>query len=262
MRDAEAGESEDLLLGGRVRLRQPLAGYRAAIDPVLLAAAVDARPGSLVLDAGLGAGAAALCLLARRPDLLLIGIELDDQLCALARANAAANGVADRLQVRRGSLDAVAKAMAAAGETVDAVVSNPPYLSAEQADPSPEPGRQRANVEGLALADWIAACVRPLRSKGALTLVHRADRLDETIVALRSARCGEIAVLPLWPREGAEARRVLIRARKGVAGPARLLPGLVLHQADGSFTTAADAILRDAAAIGWKGSTLPPDSPT
>jgi tRNA1(Val) A37 N6-methylase TrmN6 len=260
--EGESGESEDLLLGGRVRLRQPRDGYRAAIDPVLLAAAVDVRPGSTVLDAGLGAGAAALCLLARRPDLRVVGIELDEGLCALARSNAAANGVTDRLEVRCGPIETLARAAAGAGESVDAVITNPPYLSAGQADPSPVAGRRQANVEGIALADWVAACVRPLKAKGALTLVHRADRLDDAILALRRAGCGEIAVLPLWPRAATEARRVLLRARKGIAGPVRLLPGLLLHQADGRYTAAAEAILRDGSAIGWKSSTSAPDSPT
>jgi tRNA1(Val) A37 N6-methylase TrmN6 len=37
---------------------------------------------------------------------------------------------------------------------------------------------------------------------------------------------------------------VIIRARKGLASPLRLLPGLVLHQADGAYTAAAEKILR------------------
>lgn len=259
---ADTATSEDRLLGGRVILRQPRGGYRAAIDPVLAAAAVDARAGATVLDAGLGAGAIALCLLARRPDLRVVGIEADADACTLARANAAANGVAERLAVRCGLLAAETAAMAAAGETVDAVVTNPPYLEARRADASPSPGRRRANVEAMPLAGWIAACARPLRPKGALVMVHRADRLDDAIAALRGAGLGEIAVLPLWPKADTEARRVLLRARKGVAGAARLLPGLVLHEADGRYTAAAEAVLRHAAAIGWKGSTSPPDFPT
>ena len=52
------GFSDDRLLGGRVRLKQPKAGYRAAIDPVLLAAAVPTGADETVLDVGTGAGAA------------------------------------------------------------------------------------------------------------------------------------------------------------------------------------------------------------
>ena len=46
--------SEDKLLGGRVRLRQPIRGYRVAIDSILLASAVPAKRGSRVLDLGAG----------------------------------------------------------------------------------------------------------------------------------------------------------------------------------------------------------------
>ena len=258
---AETAVTQDRLLGGRVLLRQPRDGYRAAIDPVLLAAAVDVRRGGLVLDAGLGAGAAALCLLARRPDVRVIGIEADAAAAALARENAAANGVADRLEVRCATLATGRRDMAAEGLAADAVMTNPPFLAPGAADPSPHPGRRRANVESADLDAWIADCARMLKAKGALTLVHRADRLDDAVVALRHAGLGEVAVLPLWPKPGVPARRVLLRARKGVAGAARLLPGLTLHAPGGGYTAETEAVLRDAASIGWKGSTSPPEAP-
>lgn len=247
--------TDDRLLGGRVLLRQPRDGYRAALDPVLLAAAVDVKRGGVVLDAGLGAGAAALCLLARRPDVRVVGIESDAAACALATANAAANGVADRLAVHHRDLAAGRRALGMGRIVVDAAMTNPPFLAAGAADPSPDAGRRRANLESVGLAEWIADCTGPLRAKGALTLIHRADRLDDAIVALRGAGLGEIAVLPLWPKADVPARRVLLRARKGVAGMARLLPGLILHGSDGGFTPAAGAVLRDAMVIDWKGST-------
>ncbi|MEZ5667531.1 MAG: methyltransferase [Alphaproteobacteria bacterium] len=254
--------TDDRLLGGRVSLRQPRRGYRAAIDPVLLAAAVDARRGATLLDAGLGTGAAALCLLARRPDLRVIGIEADPAACALAEDNARANGVADRLQVRCAELDAATRAMAAAGEAVAGVLTNPPYLPAGWADPPAVAGRRAAHVEGLDLAAWTAACARTLRRRGALTLIHRADRLDDAVAALAGAGFGEIAVLPLWPKPGADAGRVILRARHGIRAGARLLSGLVLHRPDGTYTDEAQAILRDAAAIVWKGSTSPAEAPS
>ncbi|MEL6264223.1 MAG: methyltransferase, partial [Pseudomonadota bacterium] len=61
--------THDRLLGGRVGLTQPRQGYRAATDPVLLAAAVPAAAGETVLELGIGAGAAVLCLAARVPGL-------------------------------------------------------------------------------------------------------------------------------------------------------------------------------------------------
>ena len=73
--------------------------------------------------------------------------------------------------------------------------------------------------------------------------------LDAAAAAIREAGFGAMELLPLWPRGGIAAKRVLLRARKGARGPAKILPGLVLHEADGRFTEAAEAILRDAAPI-------------
>jgi tRNA1(Val) A37 N6-methylase TrmN6 len=56
---------------------------------------------------------------------------------------------------------------------------------------------------------------------------------------------GGITIFPLWPARDRPARRVLLRARKSSAEPAALLPGLVLHGADGRFTPEAEAVLRD-----------------
>lgn len=239
----EDADSEDALLGGRVRLRQPRDGYRAAIDPVLLAAAVPLRAGDRVLDLGCGAGAVFLCLAARQPELAITAVERDPAVAALARGNAALNGFADRVEVVEADVAALPAAWGRGG--FDHVVSNPPYLPPERADPSLRPGRAAAGVEaGSDLADWVACARRCLRHKGRLTLVHRADRLGELLAALDGF--GEVVVFPLWPRPGRDAARVIVTARKGLRTPLRLAPGLVLHADDGGYTEAADAALRGA----------------
>lgn len=238
----------DPLLGGRVRLYQPSRGYRAAIDPVLLAAAVGAAPGERVLDAGCGTGAAALCLAARLPEVAIVGIERDAEALRLARASVEVAGFAARIRLVEGDLAATPTALR--GETFAWVMSNPPFLEPGRARAPAEPGRAAARIESVDLPRWIAACLARLAPGGRLVLVHRADRLPELLAALRE-RSGEITVFPLWPREGEPARRVLVRARKGRRGPARLLPGLVLHRPDGFYTEAAEAVLRGARPIPW-----------
>jgi len=239
--------TEDHLLGGRVRLRQPEAGYRAAIDPVLLAAAVPARPGDSVLDLGCGAGAAALALAARVPEASVTGLERDPDLIALCAANIALNEMAGRLRALVGDVAAPPADLAAG--TFDHAMANPPFLEAGTADPSPDAGRRAANIEGTAdLSDWIAAALAAVRRKGTVTFIHRADRLDDLVAGLHGP-AGGITILPLWPRAGAPAKRVIVAARKGVKSPARLLPGLVLHDAGGAYTAAAEAVLRDGAAL-------------
>lgn len=239
--------TEDAFLGGRLRLRQPAAGYRAAIDPVLLAAAVPAAAGERVADLGCGVAAAGLCLLARVPGVAVSGLELQGPLAALAAENAALNDCAGHLQVFTGDVAGPPPGFAAGG--FDHVMLNPPYLDSA-AGRAPALELQRiATVEGAATLEvWLACALALLRSRGSLTVIHRADRSDR-LLALLSAGCGDLALFPLWPRQGENARRVLVQARKGTGGPLRLLPGLVLHDAAGGYTAAAQAVLRDAAGL-------------
>lgn len=233
----------DRLLGGRVVLHQPATGYRAALDPVLLAAFVTAPQGGRVLDLGCGTGAAALCLAARRPDLALVGLDCDGRSLALARQSAAASGLADRVAWQEGAIEDWPERDAYA-----ALLTNPPFQAAGTGTRPPDGHRAAAHVEVLPLAPWLDHAVKLLAPKGRLHVIHRADRLPELLALLRP-RLGALTVLPLWPRAGAPARRVLVAGIKDSRAPARLLPGLVLHEAAGGYTGAAEAVLRDGAAI-------------
>ena len=238
--------SDDKFLCGRLRLLQPLKGYRAATDPVLLAAACPARPGDSVLDLGCGAGAASLCLGLRVPGLALSGLEVQPDYAELARRNAIRNGIA--LEVHDGDLARMPKALR---RDFDHVIANPPYYGSG-GSPSPEAGRARAMQVQTPLADWVATAARRLRPGGWLTLILITEGLPEVLSAM-APRLGSAAVLPLAPREGRPALRVLVQARKGGRAPFRLLSPFVIHQGaahDGdreSYTPAANAVLRDGA---------------
>lgn len=245
---AQPATTIDPLLGGRLRLVQPRTGYRVAIDPVLLAAAVEAKAGERVLDAGCGTGAAALCLAARLPDVAVVGLECDRESAALARESVALNRLEGRVRILEGDL---ARPPRELRDTAFAwVMSNPPFHEPGRAEPPAEPGRQRAGIESLPLDRWLAACLARLAPGGRLVLIHRADRLDAILSAL-AGRAGAIEIVPLWPKAGRAANRVLVRARKGSRARPRLLPGLVLHHPDGTYTEVAESILRGAQPLPW-----------
>ena len=239
--------SEDLLLGGRVRIQQPVEGYRVAIDPILLAASIDARDGERILDLGCGVGAVGLCLLARLPRVQVVGLEVQPTLAALAGENARANAMEDRFTVHEGNI--VARTVGTKEPPFDQVAMNPPYLPSSRATLPLSASKRRATMEeSPGLQDWIDAGLEFLKPRGRLTLIQRADRL-ETILAALAGRAGEIVIFPIWPGGGRDAKRVIVTARKSARTPSRLAIGMVLHQADGSFTPEAEAVLRDAAAI-------------
>jgi tRNA1Val (adenine37-N6)-methyltransferase len=221
--------TDDAFLGGRLQLWQPRRGYRAATDPVLLAACCPAHPGQSVLDLGCGAGAAALCLGARVPGLTLAGLEVQPAYAELARRNAARSGLA--LEVVEGSILEMPKPLR---HDFDQVISNPPYYPPE-GTPAADPGRDLALREEVSLADWIAASRRRVAPGGWLTLILRADRLGDGLAGLgagMAAGMGSISIQPFAAREGRAAGRVVIRARKGGRAALRLLTPFILHSGD------------------------------
>ncbi len=236
--------TEDRLLGGRIRFRQPASGYRSAIDPVLLAAAVpEAAAEGRWADLGCGAGAASLCLAARLPGLDFVGVDSAPELVALYRFNAAAND-------RQGQMSALAGDIAALplrADSFSAVICNPPYQDPARHRPSPNPAKARADISEMPLAAWIAASWFILKEKGFLALIHRADALDTVLKAALDRGFGSFVVHPVFPRAGQAAKRVILLARKGGKTPLILSTGLVLHGAGGDYTAEAQSILREGA---------------
>jgi tRNA1(Val) A37 N6-methylase TrmN6 len=234
MSEAVIDITEDLFLGGRLRLRQPKSGHRAGHDAMLLAAATAAQAGDRVVEFGAGVGAAGLALAKRTGAIALTLIEIEPQLAALARDNAAVNGIAAEIVVL--DVTAPAEAFASQGlapDSADAVLMNPPFNDAARHRASPDQARASAHVaEAETLDRWIHASRRLLKSGGILTLIWRADGLAEVLAALGRG-FGSLAIQPVHADAGRPAIRVLIRAVKGGRAPTRILAGLMLNDESG-----------------------------
>ncbi|MBO9709064.1 MAG: methyltransferase [Caulobacter sp.] len=241
--------TEDTVLGGRVRLRQSAAGYRAGMDAALLAATCDAQAGQRVIEAGCGVGGALLAAATRRPDTRFAGVERDPAAAALARENAALNGLADRVEIFDGDVEAGFRALDL--PVFDAVMSNPPFFDDPGALRAPSPAKSGAWMADGGLAAWTAFCLKAVREGGTITLIHRADRLAD-ILALLAPKAGSFRIRPVSPFADAPAKRVIVRAVKTGKAPLVLLPPLVLHDREGGkHSVEAEAILRGEAELGW-----------
>ncbi len=248
--------SSDRWLGGRLTLLQPRRGHRAGSDAALLAAAADLSEGRIA-DAGAGVGAVGLALLQRQPPLGADLIEIDPRLARLAADNAALNGVSGRSRILELDIcDARARReVGLADDAADAVVTNPPFFEPGTVRISPDEGKARAHVftdqtRAAPLVAWIRACLAILKPGGRLVMIHRPDALG-AILAGAENRLGALALLPVHPRAGASAHRLIVSGVKGSRAPLRIAPALILHQADGRLTAAADAIHRGEALIDW-----------
>ena len=246
--------TEDRVLDGRVALRQPARGYRAGLDAALLAAACDAGPGQRVIEAGCGAGGALLAAAARWPLARFVGIERDPAALALALVNIAANGMGDRVEAMAGD---VALRFSGLGLPVfDAAMANPPFFDDAGAIRGPAAERRGAWMADDGLEAWIGFLSKAVREGGAITLIHRADRLAD-ILRLLEPKAGSAQVRPILPFADQPAKRVLVRAIKTGKAPMRLLPALVLHdrpnerETGGKHTAETEAILRGEATLGW-----------
>ena len=241
--------TEDRVLDGRVRLRQPARGYRAGLDAALLAAACDAGAGGRVIEAGCGAGGVLLAAAARRPGARFVGVERDPKALALALENIVLNGMADRVEAVAGD---VALRFSGLGLPVfDAGMANPPFFDDPDALRGPAAERRGAWMADDGLEAWIGFLSKAVREGGSITVIHRADRLAD-ILALLAPKAGSTQVRPVLPFADRPAKRVLVRAIKSGKAPMRLLPALVLHDREGGkHTDEAEAILRGEAGLDW-----------
>lgn len=244
--------TDDGFLDGRLKILQPAKGYRAGLDAVLLAAAVPARAGERVLEAGAGVGVASLCLASRVSGLEVAGIEVQPGLARLAGENITRNALGDRVSIVEGDIGQPVRDLVAMGFEPNAwhhVFANPPFHDPASNPASPNESKAQAHLTlGSDLDDWVRfACVMA-RPKGTVTFIHRADALAGLLGAM-TGHLGGIEVFPLWPATGKPASRVILRGQRDSKAPLVLRPGLVLHGRDGRFTERAEALLRRGEAL-------------
>ncbi len=227
------------VLNDQVQLWHAADGFRTGLDSVMLAAACPVKEKQSILDLGCGVGGAGLCVLARVSGVTLTGIDIQSDHIKFAIQNAAENNMDGRTTFISSDICDYKDGR------FDHVICNPPYQDSGERVSSPSATKETAHAhqEDVNLQDWIDAAVRNLKSKGSLTIIHRADQTDKIIQCLEG-RFGGTEIIPLWPKKGIPAKRVIIRTYRDSRSPATIYPGIVLHQENGDYTDEAEGVLR------------------
>ena len=235
----------DEIYGNRVKLYQPKQGFRVCTDTILLSACVNPTAGEQVLDVGAGVGGAALSVAVRCPNGIVHGIELLRENVFLATENIKLNNMQGRVEILCGSLSAPPPRLAPG--MYHYVITNPPYYDSGHVSES-EQKKKASHLEGSTFEDWLKFCLLMTKSGGFLVLIYPADQIHK-ILGLMSEKMGNIAIYPIWPQKNKPAKRVIIAGQKGAKTPAKILPGLILHQHDGAYSPEAEDVLRHAKLI-------------
>jgi tRNA1(Val) A37 N6-methylase TrmN6 len=213
----------------------------------MLAAAIAATPRQRVCDLGLGAGTASLCLAARVPGLHFTGVEIDRHLAELAQANAARNAHAASFEIV--VADVLKRPRALERQSFHHVITNPPFHNADRGTRAPAPAKAQAtSAQPRDLIEWLRFARALARPKGWVTAIVPPEQLPLALQALSPEGLG-VEIIPLWPKAGVAAKRIIIRTRTNSNAALRLSPGLVLHNDDGTVSAAADAVLRRGAPL-------------
>ncbi|WP_348764215.1 methyltransferase [uncultured Henriciella sp.] len=247
-RMAEEGVTEDAFLGGLVKVFQPQKGFRAGTDSVLLSAALDPAMTGDAAEFGCGAGGALLPAAYRLKGMNFTGYERDIRLAGLARLGVEANGFGERMSIELQDIGALPRAME---NRFHLCFSNPPFFRGGSIS-APGEGKQDAYMETVPLKDWIGQMLHVLKPRGRFVMIHRASELAR-ILALIEHRTGQIEVMPVRSYPGADAKRVIVRARKGLrSGAMRLLDGINIYkEKGGERTELLEAIARSDAGLDW-----------
>lgn len=233
--------SQDYLLNKKVIILQPLDGYRASSDAVLLSSAVaELKPADSVLDVGSGTGAVSLCLAHRFPSNLITGLELQPELVSLSHQSRAENHFKNLTFIHD---DIREKKISLCPGTFDHVITNPPYSDHDV--PSPNASKAAAhNHQNFNLSSWLKFCLKMLKPFGHLYLIHRVEALTE-IISFLNGKAGAVQIIPIYSKPGQKAKRIIVLAQKDSKAPAAILPPLYIRHTTGEYTAEADKILRE-----------------
>lgn len=225
---------DDLVLDG-MKLIQRDDQFCFSIDTVLLAHFGPVLRGP-ALDLGTGTAAIPLILTARGAT-DVTGVELNPVMADIARRNAALNGRDDRIRIVEGDYRRIREWSPSGYYSV--VYANPPYREKSRGAYSETDGIRRARHEETATLDDVMEAVKyALKYRGRFRMVHITERLTDILESMRRHDVEPKVLQMIHGRPDKKAKLFLVEGVRGGSAGLDVLPPLIVHEADGSYSRA------------------------
>ena len=253
----ELKTTEDIFYRGGFKALQPVgAGHRSGLDALLIAGSLKEDAAGKLADLGAGSGVAGLACVASNPKIEVVLVEKNPLMANLAQKTLRLRDnlqFASRIRVLEADVELSGAKRESAGlieNSFDYVIMNPPY-NHEGMCASPDLLRSEAHVMGLfGLDAWMRTAVSILKPGGELTIIYRTEKIGE-LYACCQGRFGGLVVVPVHSRSDEAAKRILVKMTKGSRAPLSIMPGIVLHDADGTASELGEAVMNGEARINF-----------
>lgn len=225
---------DDLQLNG-LRIIQDPSGFCFGIDAVLLSYFVKSRASDLIVEFGTGTGIVPILLSGKIPFHKICAFEVQDEVADMAKRSVLLNNLESKIEIIHDNLKNALSHLSAG--SVDAVVSNPPYMSTVGGIKNPSDKKAISRHEVLCnLEEIIFTAAKILKPGGNLFMIHRPNRLSDLIYFCKQNKLEPKEIRMIQPYAHKAPNIFLIRCNKGGKSDLKFHEPLIVREKDGRYT--------------------------
>ena len=236
MKENSTRKINDLVNYKNIKIIQDKNYFNFSLDSVLLPNFVTLNPNTkMILDLCSGNLPIPL-ILSTKTNANIYAVELQQEIYDLAKETLKINNLENRITLYNDNAKNMTNKFET--DTFDLITCNPPYFKycdTSLINDNIIKSIARHEIE-INIEDIIKISKRLLKNGGSLSIVHRTERLIEIIELMRKNNIEPKRIRFIYPKENTESNLILIDGKKNGNPGLKILPPLVVHNNDESYT--------------------------